>query len=168
MKSLEKSGNLTTDQYKKIKAIRSRPEMLYGVCKAHKLSLMFVCYLDLYLMCNVLKAPKLSSVMFNEFTVKDSFPFAEGIVHQEGKFFMGKHWFWLFYHQYLLKVTIIICTNLLHSKVDVIEVWVWKPSILGYPGIILYVQRYSLQTKGQWDHGITLRNDYGKYFLNEF
>ena len=33
--------------------------------------------------------PKLSSIMFNEFTVKDSFAFAEEIVHQEGKFSMG-------------------------------------------------------------------------------
>ena len=36
LKSLEKSGSLTTDQCKKIKAIGSRPEILYGLCKVHK------------------------------------------------------------------------------------------------------------------------------------
>ena len=35
MKSLEKSGSLSSDQYKKIKATGSRPEM-YGLCKVHK------------------------------------------------------------------------------------------------------------------------------------
>ena len=36
LKSLEKSGSMTTDQYKKIKAIGSRPGILYGLCKVHK------------------------------------------------------------------------------------------------------------------------------------
>ena len=33
---LEKAGSLTTDQYKKMKAIESRPGILYGLCKVHK------------------------------------------------------------------------------------------------------------------------------------
>ena len=33
--------------------------------------------------------PKLSSIAFNEFTVKDSFAFAEGTVHKESKSFLG-------------------------------------------------------------------------------
>ena len=36
LKSLEKSGSLTTDQHKKIKAIGSRPEILCRLCKVHK------------------------------------------------------------------------------------------------------------------------------------
>ena len=36
MKRLEKSGTLSTEQYKKIKAVRSRPGILYGLCKVHK------------------------------------------------------------------------------------------------------------------------------------
>ena len=40
--SLEKSGSLTTDQYKKIKAIGSRPGILYDFVRYIKLSLMFV------------------------------------------------------------------------------------------------------------------------------
>ena len=33
--------------------------------------------------------PKLSSITFNELTVKDSFAFAEEMVYQDGKIFMG-------------------------------------------------------------------------------
>ena len=36
LKSLEKSGSLSTEQYKKIKAVGSRPGILYGRCKVHK------------------------------------------------------------------------------------------------------------------------------------
>ena len=48
LKSLEKSGSLTTDQHKKTKAIESRPGILCGFCKYIKLSLMLVRHLDLY------------------------------------------------------------------------------------------------------------------------
>ena len=34
-KSLKKSRSLTTDYYKKIKAIGSRRGILYGLCKVH-------------------------------------------------------------------------------------------------------------------------------------
>ena len=36
LKRLEKSGSLSTEQYKKIKAVGSRPGILYGRCKVHK------------------------------------------------------------------------------------------------------------------------------------
>ena len=36
MKRLEKSGTLSTEQYKKIKAVGSRPGVLYRLCKVHK------------------------------------------------------------------------------------------------------------------------------------
>ena len=35
LKSLEKLSSLTTDQYQKIQAIRSRPGILYGLSKVH-------------------------------------------------------------------------------------------------------------------------------------
>ena len=58
-----------------------------------KLSLMFVHHFDLYKTPSYKLAkflvPKLSPTMFNEFTVKDTFTFAEEIVHQDAKFFMG-------------------------------------------------------------------------------
>ena len=36
LKRLEKSGTLSTEQYKKIKAVGSRPGVLYRLCKVHK------------------------------------------------------------------------------------------------------------------------------------
>ena len=36
LKRLKSSGSLSYKQYKKIKAVRSRPGVLYGLCKVHK------------------------------------------------------------------------------------------------------------------------------------
>ena len=36
LKRLEKPETLSTEQYKKIKAIGTRPGILYGLCKLHK------------------------------------------------------------------------------------------------------------------------------------
>ena len=89
MKSLEKSGSLTSDQYKKIKAIRSRPGILYGLCKVRKAiidvcppfrPILSVIGTPSYKLAKFL-VPKLSSITFNEFIVKDSFAFAEETVH---------------------------------------------------------------------------------------
>ena len=63
----------------------------------------------------------LSSIMFNKFTVKDSFAFAEEIEHQDHKLFMSSLDFDSLFTNIPLKETINICTNLLYNKVDVIE-----------------------------------------------
>ena len=87
---------MTTDQYKKTKAIGSRPGILYGFCKAHKANT-DIC-LPFRAMISAIGTlsykfqrfllPKLSSFTFNEFTVKDSSALAEEIVHQDSKLFM--------------------------------------------------------------------------------
>ena len=97
LKRLEKSGTLSTEQYKKIKAVGSRPGILYGLCKVHK-AITDICppfrpilsaigtpsyKLDKFLF------PKLCSITSNEFTVKDYFAFPEEIVHQDSKLPMG-------------------------------------------------------------------------------
>ena len=97
MKSLEKSGSPATDQYEKIKAIQSIPGILYGLCKVHKAIIgVFPPFRPILLAIGTpsyklvkFLVPKLSSITFNEFRVKDSFAFAEEIVHQDGKLFMG-------------------------------------------------------------------------------
>ena len=48
LKRLKSSGSLSDKQYKKIKAVGSRPGVLYGLCKFTKQLLMFVHLLDLY------------------------------------------------------------------------------------------------------------------------
>ena len=64
--------------------------------------------------------PKLSSIMFNAFTVKDSFTFAEEIVHQD-KLFKSSLDIDSLFINIPLKETINICTNLLYNNIDVIE-----------------------------------------------
>ena len=62
---------------------------------------------------------KLSSITFNEFTVKDSLAFAEEIVHQDGKLFMGILDVDSLFTKIPLKETINICTDLLYKNADV-------------------------------------------------
>ena len=85
LKRLEKSGTLSSEQYKKIKAVGSRPGILYGLCKVQKaiagISPPFRPILSAvgtpsYKLAKFLVS-KLSSITFNEFTVTDSFAFAE-------------------------------------------------------------------------------------------
>ena len=73
-----------------------------------------------YKLANFL-VPKLSSITFNDFTVKDSFAFAEEIVYQDAKLFMGSLNVDSLFTSMPLKETINICTNLLYNNVDVIE-----------------------------------------------
>ena len=129
LKRLEKSGSLSTEQYKKIKAVGSRPGILYGLCKVHK-AITEVCPpfrpilsaigTPSYKLAKFL-VPKLSSVTFNEFTIKDSFAFAEEIVHQDSKLFMGSLDVDSLFTNIPLEETINICTNLLYNNEDVIE-----------------------------------------------
>ena len=65
--------------------------------------------------------PKLSSIKFSEFNVKDSFAFAEEIVHQDSKIYMGSLDVDSLFTNIPLEVTINICTNLIYDNVDVIE-----------------------------------------------
>ena len=129
LKSLGKSGSRTTYQHKKVKSIGSRPEIWYELCKVHKaiidVSPPFRLILSAigtpsYELPKFL-VPKLCSITFNEFNVKDFFVFAEEIVHQDGKFFMGSLSVDSFFTNIPLEETINICTNLLYNNVDVIE-----------------------------------------------
>ena len=64
---------------------------------------------------------KLSSITFNEFAVKDSFAFAEEIVHQDSKLYIGSLDIDSLFTNIPLEETINICTNLIYDNVDVIE-----------------------------------------------
>ena len=65
--------------------------------------------------------PKLSSITFNEFTVKGSFAFAEETVHRDSKLFVGILKVDSLLTNIPLEETINICTNLLYNNEDVIE-----------------------------------------------
>ena len=127
--SLEKSGCLTADQYKKTKVIETRPGTFYGLCKVHK-TITDVCLPFRLILPAVgtpsnklakVLVPRISSVTFNEFAVKDSFAFAEEIVHQDGKIFMSSLDVDSLLTNIPVKGTINICTNLLYNNVHAIE-----------------------------------------------
>ena len=65
--------------------------------------------------------PKLSSITFNEFTVKVSFFIAEEIVHLDSKLFMGSLDVDSLFTNTPLVETINICTSLLFNNENVIE-----------------------------------------------
>ena len=81
----------------KIKGVGIRPGILYVLCKVHK-AITDICPLfrpilsaigtPSYKLAKFLVS-KLSSITFNEFTVKNSFALAEEIVHQNSKLYMG-------------------------------------------------------------------------------
>ena len=129
LKRLEKSGTLSTEQYKKIKAVGSRPGNLYGLCKAHKAitdvcspftSIFSAIGTPSYKLAKLL-VPKLFLITFNEFTVKYFFAFAEEIVHQDSKLFMGSLDVNSLSTNIPLEENINLSTNLLYNNKDVIE-----------------------------------------------
>ena len=65
--------------------------------------------------------PKLSSIALNKFTVKNSFAFAEEIVHQDSKIFMDSLDVDSLFTNIPPKETINICINLLYENEDVIQ-----------------------------------------------
>ena len=77
--------------------MKSRRGILYGLCKVHEAVTDFCLSFRHILLatgtpsCRLANSlvPKISSISFNECTVKDSFAFDEGIVYQDSKLFMG-------------------------------------------------------------------------------
>ena len=97
LKRLKSSGSLSDKQYKKIKAVGSRPGVLHCFRKVHK-AIVDVCPpfrpilsaigTPTYKIAKFLVAI-LSCLTINEFTVKDSFSFAKEIVEQDSNFYIG-------------------------------------------------------------------------------
>ena len=123
---VEKSGSLSTEQYKKINQLEVDQEFYMDFVKYIKPLLMFVRLIlfvigtPSYKLAKFL-VPKLSSITFNEFTVKVSFSFAEEIVHLDSKLFMGSLDVDSLFTNTPLVETINICTSLLFNNENVIE-----------------------------------------------
>ena len=129
LKTLKSLGSLSDKQYKKIKAVGSRPGVLYGLCKVHKELLMFVTPFrpilsaigtSTYKIAKFL-VPILSCLTINEFTVKDSFSFAKEIVEQDSNFYMGSLDVDSLFTNISLEETINICTESIYDQNDSIE-----------------------------------------------
>ena len=176
LKRLEKSGTLSTKQHKKIKAVGSRPGILYGLCKVHK-AITDVCppFIPIlsaignpsYKLAKIL-LPKLSTINFNEVIAKDSFTFAEETVHQDSKLFMGSLGFDSLFTNIPLEETINIFTNLLYNIEDVLK-GINKSefkSLLSLATQELYFMFNDVCYKKGWrGYGIASWTYYGKCFL---
>ena len=66
--------------------------------------------------------PILKSLISNEYTVKDSFAFAEEIVEQDSEIFMGSLDVDFLFTNIPLEETIDICTNTLSGNTEKVEV----------------------------------------------
>ena len=94
LKSLEKLSSLTTDQYQKIQAIRNRQEFYMDLVRYISdvsppfRSILSAIGTPSYKLAKVLVL-KLSLITFDKFPVKDSLAFAEEIIHQDIKLFIG-------------------------------------------------------------------------------
>ena len=97
LKSLKNPGSLSVDQYKKMKAVGSRPGFLYGLCKVHKAivdtcppfrPILSAIGTPTYKVAKFL-VPVLNCLTVNEFTITHSFTFAKEIVDQDSSLFMA-------------------------------------------------------------------------------
>ena len=130
LKSLKNSGSLSVEQYKKKKAIGSRPGFLYGLCKVRK-AIVDICPPFRPILSAIgtptYKIAKflvllLSCLTVNEFTIKDSFAFAKEIVHQDSSLFMASLDVDSLFTSIPLDETINICTESIFNEIDLLKV----------------------------------------------
>ena len=108
----------------KIKALGSRPDVLYGLCRVHK-NIVDRCPPFKHI-TSAIGTPsykiakflvlRMNSVTSNEFTVKDTFCFAKEIVEQDSPLVMGSLDVDSLFTDIPLDETINICTNTVYSE----------------------------------------------------
>ena len=98
LKKLVEPNSMTGKTRKSLKPVGTRPGVMYGSCKVHKASvencppfrlILSALNTPTYKLAKFL-VPILKPLTTNEFTVKDSFHFAEEIVDQQHDLFMGR------------------------------------------------------------------------------
>jgi len=129
LKSLKDSDSLSVNQYKKIKAVGSKPGILYGLCKVHKAivdtcppfrPILSAIGTPSYKIAKFL-VPILSKLTVNEFTIKDSFSFAKEIVQQDSSLYMASLDVDSLFTNIPLDETINICTESIYDQSDTVE-----------------------------------------------
>ena len=110
---------MTEKTRKSLKPVGTRPGIMNSSCKVHKASvencpplrpILSALNTTTYKLAKVL-VPILKPLTTNEFTVKDSFYFAEEIVDQQHDIFMGSLDVDSLFTNITLEETIEICTN---------------------------------------------------------
>ena len=120
---------MTEKTRKSLKPVGTRPGIMYGSCKLHKASagdcprfrpILSALNTPTYKLAKLL-VPILKPLTTNEFTVKDSFHFAEEIVDQQHDLFMGSLDVDSLFTNIPLEETIEICTNELFKESETVE-----------------------------------------------
>ena len=120
---------MTKKTRKSLKPVSTRTEVMYGLCKVHKASvgnyppfrpILSALNTPFYKLAEYL-VPILKPLTTNEFTVKDSFHFAEEIVDQQHDLFMGSLDVDSLFTNIPLEETIEICTNELFKESETVE-----------------------------------------------
>ena len=102
---------------------------MYGLCQVHKdiidncppfRPILSAINTPTYKLAKFL-VPILKSLTSNEYTVKDSFAFAEEIVEQDSEFFMGSLDIDSLFTNIPLEETIYICTDMLFENMEKVE-----------------------------------------------
>ena len=120
---------MTEKTRKSLKSVGTRPGVMHGSCKVHNASIGNCPPFQPILLalntttCRLAKilVPILKPLTTNEFTVKDSFHFAEEIVDQQHDHFMGSLDVDSLFTNIPLEQTIEICTNELFKESETVE-----------------------------------------------
>ena len=106
-KKLVDSNNMSEETRRHLKPVGTRPGIMYGSCKVHKLAKYLVLILE--------------TLATNKYTVKDSFKFATEIVEQDFNSFMGSLDIDSLFTNIPLEETIETCTNNLFKNGDIVH-----------------------------------------------
>ena len=129
LKKFVESKSMTAKTRKSLKPVSTRPGIMYGSCKVHKASvgncppfrpIWSAFNTPTYKLAKLL-APILKPLTTNEFTVKDSFHFAEETVDQQHDLFMGCLNVDSLFTNIPLEETIEICTNEPFKESETVE-----------------------------------------------
>ena len=129
LKKCVESKSMTEKTRKSLKPVGTRPGIMYSSCEVHKASvgnrpsfrpILSVLNTPTYKLAKFL-VPILKPLTTNEFTVKDSFHFAEEIVDKQHDLFMGSLDVDSLFTNIPLEETIEICTNELFKESEIVE-----------------------------------------------
>ena len=129
LKNLVESKCMTGKTRKSLKPVGTRPGVMYGSCKVHKASvgncppfrpILSALNTPTYKLAKFL-VPILKPLTTNEFTVKDSFHFAEEIFDQQHDLFICSLEVASLFTNTPLEETIEICTNELLKESETVE-----------------------------------------------
>ena len=126
LKKLVTSSSISEETRRSLKPVGTRPGIMYGLCEVHGdiidncpsfRPFLSAIYTPISKLAKFF-VPILKSLTSNEYTVNDSFPFAEKTVEQDSQYFMGSLDVDSLFTNIPLEETIDICTNTLFENTE--------------------------------------------------